>query len=165
MIGTESSQSPGTSNPVADGETGSPTGPDEFDNSSKVTIEAGANPTQHELKIARKLAAEGDTVVIRRVSVTGRTSDYFVNGVETELKTVSQLSGKDTSGALSSRIMEGVGQARSIIVDVTEQAGMSRALAERAIVRVWGRVRLDGVPIDSLRIIGKDFDISSVYVP
>ncbi len=158
----ESGQVPITS---LESQSSSPLGPPDADDQSKLRIEEGAKPNQSELKIARKLTDEGHQVVVRRVAPNGRTSDYLVNGIETELKTVSNLTGKDPTSALSSRILEGAGQARSIIVDVSEQVGMTRTMAERSILRVWGRVRADSIPIDTIRIIGKDFDVSSVYIP
>ena len=151
--------------PLSEGQPSSPSGPHDPNGNSSIVIEEGAHPTVTELKIARKLADEGNSVIIRRIANDGRTSDFLVNGVETELKTVSNLTGKDASAALSSRILEGAGQARSIIIDVSEQMGMTRQIAGRSIMRVWGRVRVDSILIDTIRIIGQDFDISSIYVP
>ena len=93
-----------------------------------------------EQKIADLLTGEGRKVEVLVESTQRgvRPADFIVDGVRTELKTVSNLTGKDLSASLSRRILDGAGQAPHIIVDATAQAGMTVEVARRAIARAYG---------------------------
>ena len=82
-----------------------------------------------------------------------------MNGVPTELKTVSKLTSPDLSAALSRRILDGAGQAGNIIIDARGQAGLTRELIERAIRRAYG-FDFQHNRLQEIRIIGDGFDIS-----
>jgi filamentous hemagglutinin len=61
--------------------------------------------------------------------------------------------------------MGGRGQAGNIMVDVRDQAGMTQEIAQRGINRAYGAdnataKRASRGPIQSIRVIGKDFDIT-----
>jgi len=80
-----------------------------------------------------------------------------------ELKTISGVAKIDSnslSGAISSRVMQGRGQASHILVDARNQVGMTKEIAERGIDRAFGADRATGDKIDSIRIIGEGFDIT-----
>ncbi len=92
-----------------------------------------------------------------------RTPDFLINGVRTELKTVSGVADETAdgiSGAIANRVMNGRGQAEHIVVDVRGQAGISEAIAQRGIRRAFGADNLTGGKIQSIRIIGPGFDIT-----
>ena len=110
-----------------------------------------------EREIAERLVAEGRTVEALAES-TSRTADYVVDGVRTELKSISNISSPDPSGALARRILDGAGQAAHIIADVRRQAGMTLDLAQRATRRAFGADR--AARIQSVRLIGSGFDVT-----
>jgi contact-dependent growth inhibition (CDI) system CdiA-like toxin len=120
----------------------------------RLILPAGRALSVEELQIATMLAREGRTVEAI-MEGTARTADFLVDGVATELKTVSNLTGKDLSASLARRIVDGAGQAAHIIVDGRSQAGLTADLARRAIARAFGAdARLLWV-----RILGGGFDI------
>lgn len=126
-------------------------------------VEAGRTLTAEESAVANILVRRGHTVrAVAESNVSGvRTADFIVDGVKTELKTISNLTGRDISASLSRRILDGAGQAPHIIMDVRGQAGMTRELAERAVVRAYGNLRSRGsVSVQQVRVIGRDFDIT-----
>ena len=84
----------------------------------------GRGISEAESNIANLLVQEGKVVEIV-VEGTTRTADFLVNGVPTELKTVSKLTSPDLSAALSRRILDGAGQAGNIIIDARGQAGLT----------------------------------------
>ncbi len=102
------------------------------------------------------------------VDGAGRQNDRIIDGVPGEIKTVSGI--KDTtsdglSKAVANRVMNGRGQASSLIVDVRGQPGMTEQIAERAARRAYGadRATAGGAsrgPIKSIRMIGANFDIT-----
>jgi filamentous hemagglutinin len=115
-----------------------------------------------ELQFAEELRDLGNHVdVIPRGS--GRTADFIVNGTAYELKTVSNIADTTSGGlssAISNRIMGGRGQAGDIIIDARGQAGMSLAVAERAIRRAIGNDRRTGSKIRSVTILTSDGPVS-----
>lgn len=125
----------------------------------RLIIESGRTLTAEESAIVGRLLNEGRTVrVLAESTKQGvRTADFIVDGVRTELKTISSLTSKDLSGALGRRILEGAGQAPNIIADVRGQAGLTRELAERAIRRAFGADTLSR--IQQIRVIGDGFDV------
>jgi hypothetical protein len=131
----------------------------------RLSIPKGRTLSAQEMEIAEKLVSEGRNVTALAESARKgvRTADFIVDGVKTELKTVSDLISKDVSGALGRRILEGAGQGRHIIADVRQQAGMTRDLAERAVRRAFGADK--GHRIQQIRVIGKDFDFTVPRLP
>jgi Contact-dependent growth inhibition CdiA C-terminal domain len=87
-----------------------------------------------------------------------RTADFLVDGVRTELKSISNITSKDPSGALGRRILDGAGQAPHIIADVHKQPGLTEELARRAARRAYGAD--PGARIQSIRFIGQGFDVT-----
>jgi Contact-dependent growth inhibition CdiA C-terminal domain len=127
-------------------------------NSSKGKIVAGEGRTltPEEQKIAEKLASEGHTVEAPAASNKEgeRTPDFLVDGVPVELKTISNVTSSDMSGAISSRIRDGAGQAPNIIVDLTSQVGVNEEIAIRAAQRALG----SDARLKEIRVIGNGFD-------
>lgn len=105
--------------------------------------------------VERQLAAGNDVETIPATNEQ-RSADFFINGVRTELKTVSLIvdtSPDGLSGAISSRIMDARGQSSVIYIDARAQSGMTKDVAERAIKRAFGadgRGRISRVTIETL---------------
>ena len=118
--------------------------------------------TDAERRVAEDLLASGKNLeLIPRASV--RTPDFKIDGVLHGLKTISGVAKIDSnslSGAISSRVMQGRGQASHILNDARNQVGMTKEIAERGIDRAFGADRATGDKIDSIRIIGEGFDIT-----
>jgi hypothetical protein len=92
----------------------------------------------------------------------GRQGDRLIDGILTEYKTISgvrDLTSDGLSAAFASRVMDGRGQAAHIIVDVRNQDGMTREIAERGIRRAYGADNATGGRIQSIRCIGNGFNI------
>lgn len=128
----------------------------------RLIMDTGRSLSTNELAIAGKLVSEGHTVRVLAESAK-RTADFLVDGVPTELKTISNLTSKDLSGALARRILEGAGQAGHIIVDVRKQAGMTRELAAQAARRAYGADK--SRRIQRILLIGGDFELVVPRVP
>ncbi len=126
-------------------------------NAGKLILPAGRTLSEEELLIANQLVKEGHTVEALAEGTT-RTADFLVDGVRTELKTVSNITSKDVSGALGRRVLDGAGQAPNIIMDCRGQAGITRELAERAARRAYGADK--GGRIQNIRFLGPDFDFT-----
>ena len=56
--------------------------------------------------------------------------------------------------------MDAQGQAPNVIVDVRQQSGMTREIAERGIRRAYGADNASGAKIQSIRVIGNGFDVT-----
>ena len=72
---------------------------------------------------------------------TGRTPDFRINGVPTELKILSGVANRtpdDLSSALSSRILDSRGQSQIILVDARGQRGMTQKAIQRGVNRAAG---------------------------
>jgi Contact-dependent growth inhibition CdiA C-terminal domain len=137
----------------------------------KLEFESNAKVSPAELKTANKLVSEGkDVKVLKEVQNQKgvRTPDFEIDGVRTELKTIENLKKVDANGlskGISSRILEAGGQASEVILDVSNQSGMTKEIAERGISRAFGRLReLGSENIKNVRIIGKDFDFTTKYI-
>jgi Contact-dependent growth inhibition CdiA C-terminal domain len=137
----------------------------------KLEFEPNAKVSPAELKTANKLIGEGkDVKVLKEVENQKgvRTPDFEVDGVRTELKTIENLKKVDANGlskGISSRILEAGGQASEVILDVSNQSGMTKEIAERGISRAFGRLReLGSGNIKNVRIIGKNFDFTTKYI-
>jgi hypothetical protein len=131
----------------------------------RLIIDHGRTLSPEEQAFAEFLVQEGHVVIALAEGHT-RTSDYLVDGVATELKSVSQITTKDVSGALGRTLLHGAGQAAHVIADTRQQAEVTLEVAERAIRRAYGvdnKYATDNnVPprLQQIRIIGKDFDIT-----
>ena len=110
-----------------------------------------------ELTVANQLVVEGRVRVVEAMAEsTVRTADFLVDGVKTELKTLSNITSTDPSGAIARRILDGAGQALNIIVDMRGQAGVTIEIAERAAARAFGADKT--ARIKNVRLIGSEFD-------
>lgn len=132
----------------------------------KLEIEPGRTLSESEQRFADKMIAEGKNVKARKEStVQGeKNPDFEIDGEIVEYKYVSDLKGKDAdklSAGLSRRILDGGSQASKVSLEVTDQAGMTKEIAERAVRRAFGNQAVRGVDkIKEVRIYGKDFDIT-----
>lgn len=120
----------------------------------RLILQAGRALSFEEMDVAAILVKEGHTVEALAEGTT-RTADFLVDGVATELKTVSKLTGKALSASLSRRILEGARQASRVIIDARRQAGLTRELAKEAILRAYGADKLGR--LTWVRIIGNGF--------
>lgn len=93
-----------------------------------------------------------------------------------ELKTISNVQNITSDGiskAMSSTIMNARGQSSMnargqsshIMVDMTGQAGVTEEIARRGIVRAFVQDTGTGSKIQSVRVIGPDFDIIVPRLP
>lgn len=98
-----------------------------------------------------------------------KNPDFEIDGDIVEFKYVSDLKGTDVdtlSGGLSRRILDGGSQASKVTLNVTDQAGMTKEIAERAVNRAFGNQRFRGVDkIQEVRVYGKDFDVTIQFIP
>ncbi len=138
----------------------------------KLEIEPGRTLSPQEQRIADKLVAEGKHVKAPKEienQVGERNPDFEVDDIKTELKNVSNIKKTDPDGLsakLSQRISEATSQGSNVIIDATEQPGMTKDVAELGIKRAFGHWdRLKSSRITNVRIIGKDFDLSQTYTP
>lgn len=56
--------------------------------------------------------------------------------------------------------MNGRGQASNIVIDMTEQPGVTVEIAKRGVNRAYGADNRLGKTIQNIRIIGQNFDIN-----
>ncbi|MGI9056288.1 MAG: hypothetical protein ACR2F2_10865 [Pyrinomonadaceae bacterium] len=92
--------------------------------------------------------------------------DFEIDGEIVEFKYISDLKGNidKLSSGLSRRILDGGSQASKVSLDATDQAGMTKEIAERAVKRAFGSLRKrNSDAIKEVRIYGKDFDITVPY--
>jgi len=110
--------------------------------------------TPEEQALALLLVAEGKTVEFIPRNVV-RTPDAFVDGVRAEFKTIK----KPTADNLTIRnaIRRGKSQSGVIIIDA-RNTEISIPEVERGIARGFGAYE----KVQSVRVIGKDFDITRV---
>ena len=117
---------PGTNNPPT-GTSGSLSGSD------KALREM--EPQEH--TIAQKLVSYGNN--IKAIERSGeKTPDFYLNGVKTELKTLSSAASTDLSSSVRNTIREGRSQSGNILVDGTDQIGLTLEIARRGIGRAYG---------------------------
>ena len=117
-----------------------------------------------EQKFVAELIASGKNVELIPTS-TARTADFFIDGVQYELKTLSGVAATTSdklSGAIASRIMDARGQSGNIIIDARNQSGMTTDIAERGIFRALGNDERVGSKIQSVTVITHD---GTVYIP
>ena len=92
-----------------------------------------------------------------------RSPDFEIDGVRTELKTISNVkntTGDGISGAIASRAMDARGQATTVTIDLSQQEGVTQEIAERGVARAFGADNKDGAKIEQIRVVGPDFDIT-----
>lgn len=116
----------------------------------------------HEAAFVRDQRALGKIVeIIPRSS--DRTPDFRIDGKLFELKTiygVKDATADRISGAIANRVMNRRGQAPDIIVNARWQKGITEDIAARGIRRAYGADNLKGAKIQSIRVIGPDFDFT-----
>jgi hypothetical protein len=134
--------------------------------SGRVDVEPGRTLTPAEQSVADLLAREGRQVTAKReTNAQGvKNPDFVVDGVPTELKTISNITSSDMSGALSRRIQEAGRQAPHVIIDVRGQVEITQAMTEESIVRAYAtQARRGSNRTQEVRIIGENFDITIRY--
>ena len=137
--------------------------------SGKLILENGRSLSASEKEFADKMVAEGRIVKApKEVNVQNvKNPDFEIDGEIVEFKYISDLKGKDVdtlSGGLSRRILDGGSQASKVSLNATDQVGMTKEVAERAVKRAFGSLRKRGSEaIKEVRIYGKDFDITFTY--
>jgi len=110
-----------------------------------------------EKRIADKLTEEGKNVKAKKETEIGRTGDAEVDGVKTEFKTLDPGANSATvKNSINNSIRRG-GQARDIIIDA-RNSGLTPEEAARGLARSKAITR---GKVDSVRIIGDGFDITS----
>jgi len=159
----------------AGAEATTPSGASVSPRTGQVSIEPGRTLTPAEQRFAAKMAAEGRQVRARAEvnQQDVKNPDFEIDGEVVEFKYVSNLAGKDAerlSKGLCGRILDGRSQAAKIVVDVTDQPGMTKEIAERAIKRAFGqlsRILKEGHAVGEIevRIYGRDFDVSVKFDP
>lgn len=141
---------------------------DKMESQGHLEVEPGRTLTPEEQRVADLLVAEGCHVIAKAESTTHgvKNPDFEVDSVLTELKTISNLTGKNLGGSLGRRILDAKSQAPHAIIDVRDQAGMTREVAENAAKRAYVAQTISGkVRLQEVRIIGKDFDVTIPYDP
>ena len=137
--------------------------------SGKLILENGRSLSASEKEFADKMVAEGKVVKARVESteVGVKNPDFEIDGEIVEFKYVSNLKGATAdklSARLSGRILDGGSQASKVTLNVTDQAGMTKDIAELGIKRAYGRLKQMGSEkMEAVRIYGKDFDITIVF--
>ncbi|MDR6570882.1 gas vesicle protein [Chitinophaga ginsengisegetis] len=125
----------------------------------QLIAEAGSKLDGAEQYWVGRLLDEGKNVGILAESTVKnqRTADFIVNGVKTELKTISNITADnadDLSDAIRNVIKGSSGQAKTVIADVRNQAGATLDIMKRAAARYFN----SGKTIDNIRVVGKGFD-------
>lgn len=91
-----------------------------------------------------------------------RRPDFEVNGIHTELKTLSRVQNTSPNGlssALSSRLMDAHGQSSVVMVDARAQSGMTPEIARQGIIRALGAARALGKTFNKITIFFGDTEI------
>lgn len=141
---------------------------DKMESQGHLEVEPGRTLTPEEQRIADLLVAEGCHVIAKAENTAHgvKNPDFEVDGILTELKTISSLTGKNMGGSLGRRILDAKSQATHAIIDVRDQAGMILEVAENAAKRAYVAQTISGkVRLQEVRIIGKDFDVTIPYDP
>jgi Contact-dependent growth inhibition CdiA C-terminal domain len=115
--------------------------------------------TREEKKLADYLKDQGHDVKALREdhSLPGRKADSEMDGKRTEFKYVDPGASSGTIRNSVNASVKGGGQARDIIIDA-RGSGLSEAEARRGLARAGGITR---GRVDSVRIVGDGFDITS----
>jgi len=147
---------PETPPPLKPGEESDPPKP------AKGTVDESAKPfSPKEKAIADTLAGEGkDVQAVPESKAPGvRSPDALVDGKPTEFKSLDPGATSATIKNQVSQSIKGGGQARDIIIDA-RGSGLDATEAARGLGRVGG---IAGGKLDSVRIIGDGYDVSSSY--
>jgi len=112
-----------------------------------------------ERAIAEILASEGKVVYAQAETKLKRTGDAIVDDIVVEFKSLAKMEADSETvrNTINNSIRRG-GQARHIIIDVRD-AGLTEVDAIRGLARTKNITR--GM-IDSIRIIGDGFDVTSL---
>jgi len=139
--------------------------PDKVEQIASVLQESAGGPpgiisgvgtaSKAEWSIAQKLAGEGKDVEILAARSAGRTADFLINGVKTELKTLEGVGGVATSGTVKSAIGRGLGQSGNVIVDA-RGFNLTAEAARKGAARAFGADKR----LQVVRIIGKNYDFT-----
>lgn len=140
--------------------------PDKVQQIAAALLEAGGGPpgaitgavgsaSKAELSVAQKLAAEGKNVEVLAAKGAGRTADFVVDGIKTELKTLEGVGGAATSGTVKNAIGRALGQSGNVIIDASS-VKLTSAQAQQGAARAFGA----DSRLQTVRIIGKEFDIT-----
>ena len=124
----------------------------------KLELEDGASfANEGEELIANMLVSEGKHVkVLKEIQEQNvKNADFLIDGVKTELKTISNISSKDLSGRIAKKIKGAGNQAGNIIIDLRKQEGATEEVAQAALNRAFG----SSDKINNVRVIGEGFDI------
>lgn len=116
-----------------------------------------------EKRTAYLLSHEGKHVVAVAATNTSRSGDALVNGVLTEFKALGPGA---TSNTVVGRVKDSItagGQARNLLLN-TRGSGLPLSEAKRSFSRLKGNNNTKG-RVDSIRIIGDDFDIMEIEFP
>lgn len=168
-IATTTRQMPG----ISEIKTTSPSKPDEIAGREKLN-NLGPRPgaligsTEHLSEAEKGFVLEmlqgGRNVEIIPSSNIGRSADFLIDGKKYELKTMANVANQTADGlskSLSSTIMNARGQSENVIVDARGQPGMTAEIAERGIVRAFGRDKTSGDKIREVTVITSS---GTVYV-
>ncbi|MBJ2157405.1 hemagglutinin repeat-containing protein [Variovorax sp. IB41] len=120
--------------------------------------------TKAEKAFVNEMLGGGRTVEVIPTSAA-RTPDFKIDGVQYELKTMTNVLNESADGiskALSSTIMHARGQSGQIIVDARGQKGMTPEIAERGVARAFGRDNQSGSKIESITVITS---AGTVHIP
>jgi len=135
----------------------------------RLEIEQGRKLSPSEQRFADKMVAEGKVVKARKEvnQPNVKNPDFDIDNEVVEFKYVSDLKGANAerlSAGLSRRILDGGSQASKVTLDATDQVGMTKEIALKAVKRAFGSLRKrDSDAIKEVRIYGKDFDIMISY--
>lgn len=111
-----------------------------------------------ERTFAQELVASGRTVEAVPTSQR-KTPDFIIDGVRTELKTISRVARQTPDGlssALADRIMKARSQSTTVIIDARTQPGMSKDIAEFGIERALGADRKFGSKLQDISVLTHD---------
>ena len=72
----------------------------------------------------------------------------LIDGIKTELKTISNITSKDLSGRIAKKIRSAGSQSGNIIIDLSKQKGATADVAETALNRAFGSS--DKIKADSI---------------
>lgn len=113
---------------------------------------AGGKITDDECKGITYLLLRGENIFSLRRLAKGPTPDFILNGIRTELKTISNLTGKNPANAIKKTILRGASQdSKQVIVDLRESPQITLEFFEKLVVnRVWG----DRPGLQQIRFIG-----------
>ncbi len=117
--------------------------------------------TQAEKNMVKKLLSEGNAVeILAESNESGvRSADYLINGIKTELKTLSNIKKVDSdhlSNKVSQTLKQSKGQASSVILDVTGQEGASQEVIERGLKRYWKQ----NESVQEVKVVGNGYEKS-----